>query len=270
MPFSRVLTAFLLTLLAGLSTGIGGATTLFCRKADTRFLGKALSFAAGVMLYVSFVEILAKGQSILLCALGLRRGAGYATLAFFLGLLATATLDQLLPQINTGHPGACSAEENTNFDNTSQAGLARMGLMSALAIAVHNFPEGLATFTSALQDPKLGVAIAVAIAIHNIPEGIVVAVPIYYATGNKKQAFWLALFTGLFEPVGALVGYLLLAPFLNEVVFGLAFMFIAGIMVFISLAELLPAARQYADDSTVNRSLLAGMAVMATSLLLFM
>ncbi len=144
-----------------------------------------------------------------------------------------------------------------------------MGLMAALAIAIHNFPEGLATFASALKDPKLGVAIAAAIAIHNIPEGIAVAVPIYYDTGNKSKAFWYALLSGISEPVGALVGYLLLAPFFGDTVLGLLFAFVAGIMVFISLDELLPAAREYGEEHVVIYGLVGGMAVMAVSLLLF-
>ncbi|MDO8898827.1 MAG: ZIP family metal transporter, partial [Bacteroidales bacterium] len=142
-------------------------------------------------------------------------------------------------------------------------------MFTALAIAIHNFPEGLATFTAALTDPALGVAIAVAIAIHNIPEGIAVSVPIYFATGNRKKAFWLSFSSGLAEPVGALVGFLILMPFLNPMVFGLLFALVAGIMVFISLDELLPAAEEYGEHHLSIYGLVAGMAVMAISLLLF-
>lgn len=144
-----------------------------------------------------------------------------------------------------------------------------MGTFTALAIAIHNFPEGIATFTAALQDPGLGVAITVAIAIHNIPEGIAVAVPIYFATGDKKKAFKLSFLSGLAEPVGALVAFLLLMPFLNDIMFGLIFAAVAGIMVFISLDELLPAAKKYDEGHLSIYGLVAGMAVMAISLLLF-
>jgi len=146
----------------------------------------------------------------------------------------------------------------------------RMGMFTALAIAIHNFPEGLATFTAAMQDPKLGVAIAVAIAIHNIPEGIAVGVPIYYATGDRKKAFKLSFLSGLSEPVGAVVGYVLLFRYLNDVVFGVLFAVVAGIMVFISLDELLPMAREYGKAHLAIYGLVAGMLVMAVSLLLFM
>jgi len=145
----------------------------------------------------------------------------------------------------------------------------RMGLFTALAIAIHNFPEGLATFTAALTDPHLGVAIAVAIAIHNIPEGIAVSIPIFYATGSRKKAFWLSLSSGLAEPVGAAIGFLLLMPFLTPVVFGVLFASVAGIMVFISLDELLPAAEEYGEHHLSIYGLIAGMGVMAISLLMF-
>ncbi|MCG8411206.1 MAG: zinc transporter ZupT, partial [Bacteroidales bacterium] len=147
--------------------------------------------------------------------------------------------------------------------------LMKMGIFTALAIAIHNFPEGLATFTAALTDPSLGVAIAVAIAIHNIPEGIAVSVPIYYATKNKKKAFWYSFLSGLAEPVGALIGYLILMPFLTPTIFGVLFAGVAGIMVFISIDELLPAAREYGEHHLSIYGLVAGMAVMGISLLLF-
>jgi ZIP family zinc transporter len=144
-----------------------------------------------------------------------------------------------------------------------------MGLFTALAIAIHNFPEGLATFAAGLNDPAIGISIAIAIAIHNIPEGIAVSVPISYATGNKRKAFLLSFLSGLAEPVGALVGYFILFSFFNETVVGLLFASIAGIMVFISLDELLPTAREYGQHHLSMYGLVAGMIVMAASLLLF-
>jgi ZIP family zinc transporter len=145
----------------------------------------------------------------------------------------------------------------------------RMGMLTALAITIHNFPEGLATFTSSVKDPSLGIAIAVAVAIHNIPEGIAVSIPVYYATGDKKKAFRLSFLSGLSEPLGALIGYLILFRFFNDVVFGVLFAMVAGIMVFISLDELLPTAREYGEAHLSIYGLIAGMLVMAVSLLLF-
>ena len=146
--------------------------------------------------------------------------------------------------------------------------LRRTGVFTALAIAVHNFPEGLATFTMALDQPATGAAIAVAIAIHNVPEGIAVSVPLYYATGNRKKAFLWSFLSGLAEPLGAVVGFVILLPFLSPAVFGVLFAGVAGIMVFISLDELLPAAEQYGEHHLCIYGLIAGMGVMAVSLLL--
>jgi ZIP family zinc transporter len=144
-----------------------------------------------------------------------------------------------------------------------------MGILSALAIAIHNFPEGLATFIGGLQDPALGMSIAAAVAIHNIPEGIAVSVPLYYATGSRKKAFGLSFLSGLSEPVGAIIGFFLLLPFFNDFIFGLLFAVVAGIMVFISLDELLPTAEKYGEHHLAMYGVVAGMAVMATSLVLF-
>ena len=145
----------------------------------------------------------------------------------------------------------------------------RTGIFTALAVGIHNFPEGLATFISALQEPSVAIPIVVAIAIHNIPEGIAVSVPIYYATGNKKKAFLLSLVSGLSEPVGALIGYIILLPFMSETLFGILFAVVAGIMVFISLDELLPSARAYGEHHLSIYGMVAGMTVMAVSLWLF-
>ena len=144
-----------------------------------------------------------------------------------------------------------------------------MGMFSALAIAIHNFPEGLATFIGAMSDPALGISIAVAIAIHNIPEGIAVSVPIYYATGSRKKAFWLSFLSGLAEPVGAVIGYFILRSVFNDSTFGFIFAGVAGIMIYISLDELLPTAEEYGEHHVAIGGLIAGMAVMAVSLLLF-
>jgi ZIP family zinc transporter len=147
--------------------------------------------------------------------------------------------------------------------------LKRMGVLTALAIGIHNFPEGIATFTAALTEPKLGISIAVAIAIHNIPEGIAVSVPMYFSTQSRKKAFWYSFTSGLAEPVGAIVGFFLLRAILDDSTFGFVFAAVAGIMVFISIDELLPTAREYDTGHKSIYGLVAGMFVMALSLLLF-
>jgi len=268
---SNIAIAFGLTLAAGLSTGIGSAMALVSKRTNTRFLSGSLGFSAGVMIYVSFVEILGKARQTLVAVWGQRTGNWLLLAAFFSGILFIAIIDRLVPAIENPHE-IHRVEELTsaNRQKMERPQLMRMGIMTALAIAIHNFPEGIATFASALSDTSLGVAIAVAVAIHNIPEGIAVSVPIFYATGNRRRAFWLSFLSGLAEPLGAVVGYLLFMSFFNDTVFGFIFAAVAGIMVFISLDELLPAAREYGEHHLAIYGLVMGMLVMALSLQLFL
>jgi zinc transporter, ZIP family len=265
-PMSPIVLAFSLTLLAGLATGIGSAIAFFARRTNTRFLAVSLGFSAGVMIYVAFVEILHKAQASLSAAHGPRAGALYAVLAFFAGIAFIALVDQLVPSAENPHE-IRGPEDMARPEHA--VALQRMGGFMALAIGIHNFPEGLATFIATLQDPRLGIPIAAAISIHNIPEGIAVSVPIFYATGSRRKAFTLSFLSGLAEPVGALLGYLLLRTVVTDSAFGLVFAAVAGIMVFISLDELLPAAQRYGEHHLCIGGLVGGMAVMALSLLLF-
>ncbi|HOW24345.1 MAG TPA: zinc transporter ZupT [Bacteroidales bacterium] len=268
MENKTLLFAFGLTLFAGLSTGIGSALAFFTKRTNTKFLSGALGFSAGVMIYVSLVEIFAKAKDQLVTDLGARPGYWVTVLSFFAGMLLIAVIDRLIPSFENPHELRKIEDIRPGMQDKNQR-LMRMGLFTALAIGIHNFPEGLATFMAALTKPELGIAIAVAIAIHNIPEGIAVSVPIYFATGNKRKAFIHSFLSGLSEPVGALVGYLILLPFLSPMLFGILFAGVAGIMVFISLDELLPAAEEYGEHHLSIYGLVAGMAVMAVSLLLF-
>lgn len=266
--FENVLFAFGLTLFAGLATGIGSVLAFFTKTTNTKFLSLALGFSAGVMIYVSMIEIFVKAQDALVGALGDGLGNWATVGGFFGGMLLIALIDKFIPTQGNPHELKKVEEMNKGNNGVDDAALLKMGTFTALAIGIHNFPEGIATFTSALQDPKLGVAIAIAVAIHNIPEGIAVSVPIYFATGNRKKAFKLSFLSGLAEPIGALVAFFILMPFLNDVMFGIIFAAVAGIMVFISLDELLPAAKKYDEAHTSIYGLIAGMAVMALSLLL--
>lgn len=264
-----VLIAFSLTLFAGLATGIGSAMAFFAKQTNTKFLSIALGFSAGVMIYVSFVEIFSKAQDSMTNAFGKVPGTWYTVLAFFGGIFIIGIIDQLVPSFENPHE-LKDVEDMERRTNTRDPKLLRMGMFTALAIAIHNFPEGLATFAAALSDASLGISIAIAIAIHNIPEGISVSVPIYYASGSKKKAFAYSFLSGVSEPVGALIGYFLLFQFFNDVMFGLLFAVVAGIMVFISLDELLPSAQKYGEHHLSIYGLVAGMMVMALSLLMFM
>ena len=200
----NVLFAFGLTLFAGLATGIGSAIAFFSRRTNTKFLSIALGFSAGVMLYVSFIEIFFKAKDSLVAELGTKPGTWATVGAFFGGILLAGLIDKLVPSFENPHEIhkveemealAMGGEEKVQ----EMKKLYRMGIFTAIAIAIHNFPEGLATFAAALKDPSIGIPIAVAIAIHNIPEGIAVSVPIYYATGSRKKAFYLSFLSGLSE-----------------------------------------------------------------------
>jgi ZIP family zinc transporter len=279
--FSSIAIAFGLTLLAGLATGIGSCIAFFAKQTNTRFLCVSLGFSAGVMLYVSFVEIMDTARQTLTASFGATAGNWYTALAFFGGIACIAAIDRLVPGSENPHElrsvedvqgcvgtGECALPEDREQERLS--GLRRTGVFTALAIGIHNFPEGLATFTMSLSHPSTGVAIAVAIAIHNIPEGIAVSVPMYYATGSRTKAFTWSFLSGLAEPVGALVGFLVLLPFLTPGLMGTLFAGVAGIMVYISLDELLPAAERYGEHHLCIYGLIAGMAVMAVSLLLML
>jgi ZIP family zinc transporter len=263
--------AFGLTLFAGLGTGLGGAFAFFAKRTNTKFLALALGFSAGVMIYISMAEIFFQGQAALTAALGARTGAWVNVASFFGGIALIALIDRLVPKANNPHEMHKIEDIAENGTSRPPKTLLRTGLLTALAVTIHNFPEGLATFMSAYSNAALGIPIAVAIAIHNIPEGIAVSVPVYYATGSRKKGLVYSLLSGLSEPVGALLGFWLISAFLDAqgIALGVVFAFVAGIMVFISLDELLPAARAYGDEHLPIYGVVAGMAVMAVSLNLF-
>lgn len=279
----NVLFAFALTLFAGLSTGIGSALAFFTKKSNTRFLAISLGFSAGVMIYVSMIEIFFKARTSLMGELGPVKGSWITVISFFGGIFLIGIIDKLVPssenphelhsieEMNEEHPdeGHHVEQIRRREEAIKNQKLLRMGLFTAIAISIHNLPEGLATFIAALQEPKVAIPIAVAIAIHNIPEGIAVSVPIYYATGSRRKAFYYSFLSGLSEPVGALLGYLVLMPIMSDALMGIIFALVAGIMVFISLDELLPSAREYGEHHLSMYGLVAGMMVMAVSLLLF-
>ena len=269
MDQGNLLFAFGLTLFAGLSTGIGSALAFFSNRTNKRFLSGALGFSAGVMIYLSFTEILTKSIAALMEVYQDEKMANMAAVAgFFGGMIFIAIIDRFVPE--HGNPHEAHAVEDMGADAPHDPALMRMGMFTALAIAIHNFPEGLATFASAMNDPNLGISIALAVAIHNIPEGVSVSVPIYFATGSRKKAFWYSFLSGLSEPAGAAIGYFLLQTVFTPAMFGYIFSGVGGIMVFISLDELLPTAKEYGTGHVAIYGVMAGMAVMAVSLFLFM
>ncbi|MCQ4873809.1 zinc transporter ZupT [Butyricimonas paravirosa] len=268
LTWDNVLLAFALTLFAGLSTGIGSAIAFLTKKTNKKFLSLSLGFSAGVMIYVSFVELFPTAQEALRESYSEKISDIITVISFFGGMGLIAIIDKLIPSYENPHEvKSVESMEHQPHDKK----LMRMGIFSALAIGIHNFPEGLATFIAGLSNPEIAYPIAFAIAIHNIPEGIAVSVPIYFATGNRKKAFKLSFLSGLSEPLGAIIGFLLIYTFIgiNSVILGVLFALVAGIMVFISLDELLPTAKEYGAHHLSIYGLVAGMGLMAFSLLLF-
>ncbi len=272
----NILLAFTLTLLAGLATGIGGLFAFFTKELSPKFLAASLGLSAGVMIYISFVEMFPEALESLVEVYGDTRGYIYTTIAFFIGVGLIALIDKLVPNYENPHEPRDVSEmdcddlramKSSQIEN-GKGEFKRVGVFSAFAIGLHNFPEGLVTFMAAMYDPALGITIAVAIAIHNIPEGVAIAVPIYYATGSRKKALAWSVLAGLTEPLGALIGFFLLRAFISDSMFGFTFALVAGIMVYISLDELLPTAEKYGEHHVAIIGVFSGMIIMALSLIL--
>ena len=277
MNFHTSLIAILTALLAGLCTGLGGILVLLFKRIPQKMLSLMLGFSAGIMLYLSFIEIFEEAQSLLVSTQGVLKGKLVAVLAFFLGALITVLIHEGVPEpALTRSPFSDDAYDNLTgkgsaiLSASSFKGLGRIyktGVFTALAVTLHNFPEGMAAYISGIKSTGLGTSIALAIAIHNVPEGVAIAVPVYYATGSRKKAFSMALLSGLSEPVGALLTALILGPVITDFLFGVILGAVAGIMVIISIIELLPAARESGGNFLSVMGLLLGMAVMAASIL---
>jgi len=268
MSEHTVLLAFGLTLIAGLATGIGSLIALIAKRTNTKFLCVSLGFSAGVMIYVSFMDIIPIAKEELTMHLGDKTGMLSLLLAFFGGMGLITLIDFLIPKPNNPHE--LQDVEEMSKPSDQKKSLYRTGMMTALALVIHNFPEGVATFTSAISGGlSIAIPITIAIALHNIPEGIAVSVPIYHATGSRRKAFWMSLLSGLTEPLGAVLAYLFLMPFWSPLVNGIVLAAVAGIMVYISLDELLPTAEKYGEHHLSISGLIAGMMIMALSLFLF-
>lgn len=263
-PLQNIIFAFLITLLSGLATAIGGGIVLFAKKTNRDFLSSTMGFSAGAMIYVSFVEILPKAINYTNQS-HTKLGAFFGILSFFLGILLIAVIDKFIPSVENPHE---FKEKRIEDLSHQQKKLLRVGAMTALIISIHNFPEGIVTFFTSIDNIGLGISIGIAITLHNIPEGIAVSVPIFQATHSKKKAFLFSVLSGLAEPLGALIGFAFLAPFLSPALLGWIYGAVAGVMVYISIDELLPAAQTYGKHHLSIYGFMLGMFTMAISLVL--
>lgn len=266
MEVNNWIIALALSLFAGLSTGVGGLFVLLFKTTNKKFLSVALGFSAGIMIYISFMEILPDARGHLITGIGKESSGWMTLLAFFTGIFLIAAIDKMIPSYENPHEiHSIEEADKCKVTNGSQK-LMKTSILTAIAITIHNFPEGMVTFLSGMSQIKLGIVIAIAVAIHNIPEGIAVAIPVYCATGSKRKAFLYSLLSGVAEPIGAVVAFLFLSPYINETVLGFMFAAIAGIMIYISFDELLPSAREYGEHHLTIYGLLSGMLVMGISL----
>ncbi len=286
MNGSPLLFAFGITLFAGLATGIGGLIAFFAKRTKTTFLAFSLGFSAGVMIFISFTEILTESGEIMCLYYSHDTAAWLTFVSFVAGIGLSAAIDKILPsegnphelkrveQMNPGtrDPGKpeCQGrrQHHKGRPGPRDQKLMRIGTFTAIAIGIHNFPEGIATFMSAMSDVTIGISIAIAVAIHNIPEGIAVSVPVYYATGSKKKALAWSVLSGFSEPIGAIAGYFILTLFNSDISLGYVFGMVAGIMVYISFDELLPAAHKYGKHHVAIYGLISGMIVIGLSLIM--
>ena len=285
MDRSTVLFAFGITLFAGLATGIGGLIAFFARRTKTTFLAFSLGFSAGVMIFISFTELLTDAGEIMKMNYDSNVAAWLTFMSFIAGIGLSAAIDKILPSEGNPHelkrveqmhpesrhqdkPECQGRRQRRGWAGVRDQKLMRVGVFTAIAIGVHNFPEGIATFMSAMSDVAIGISIAFAIAIHNIPEGIAVSVPVCYATGSRRKALIWSILSGFSEPVGAVAGYFILRLFNTDISLGYVFAMVAGIMVYISFDELLPAAHKYGKHHVAIYGLISGMILIGLSIIL--
>lgn len=268
LSLENILIALGLTLFAGMATGIGALLAFFTRATNTKVIATALGLSAGVMVYISFMELLPEAMNEMELLEHGTMGKIYVLATFFAGMGLAALIDFFIPEDENPHEYHDTCELRNKPTGNQKSRLKRTGFMLALAIGIHNFPEGIATFVSALEGIKVALPIVIAIAIHNIPEGIAVSVPIYHTTGNRSKALTYTFLTGLTEPIGALCGLLFLLPFWTPIVSSLLLSAVAGIMVFISFDELLPSAEGFGHHHYSISGVIAGMAIMAISLII--
>lgn len=262
----EVLPALLLSTIAGMSTAVGSLIALFSKKDDTRFLSLSLGFSAGVMVTVSFAELLPEAQKNI-SAVCPRYGSAIAAACLAAGVAIAVLIDIMIP--SPSGISVPSAAAQGAASGAAASSMMRMGIVTAIAITVHNFPEGIATFMAGYSDMRIGLPVALSIAMHNIPEGIAVAVPVYYGTGSRVKAFLYSALSGLSEPLGALLAYLCLAPFLNGATLGGVFGMVAGIMVYIAFGELVPASERYRRPRAAVAGIVGGALLMLFAMAAF-
>lgn len=251
---AAALRALILSFFAGMSTLLGALIIFLTNKKSEKLVTISLGFAGGVMISVSFTDLLPNANALLTEYGGYRFGILSEVFFLLAGVAMAGLLDKFVPH-----------EPEENGDGKVHENLFRVGFVSTMAIGLHNFPEGIATFMAGYEDMALGISIAAAIAMHNIPEGISVAMPIYFATGNKMKALKYTFLSGIAEPLGALLAFFVLKPFINDLTLGIIFALISGVMLYIAIEELIPSSRQYGYSKEALFATFMGIALMPLS-----
>ncbi|MBR4126698.1 MAG: zinc transporter ZupT [Alphaproteobacteria bacterium] len=244
--------AFVLSTAAGAATVLGCFPVFFSSGKNERVLAVALGLAAGVMLSVSFLELYPEAERLFKTELSGKQAVLVSVLCLLAGVFSAAVVDRFVPH----------EDFNPETGEAAHKNLYRTGMLSVIVIGLHNFPEGIATFMAGYENLSLGASIALAVAIHNIPEGLCIAVPIYYVTHDKKKAVLYTALSGMAEPVGAMAAFWILHPFLNDALLGGVFALVAGIMVYVTVEELIPSSRQYKHDREALWATFAGICLM--------
>ena len=247
----EIIGPILISTIAGLSTVLGGLTIFLKIKKENinKFITFCLSFSIAVMIGISITDLIPESSKTILETFGILRGIVICILTFVIGMCLVTFINKKLNKISS------------KIDTTTDSGLYKVGILSMLALMLHNLPEGIATFMTSYKDISLGISLGIAIMLHNIPEGISIAVPLYYATGSKKEAIKKTFISGLAEPLGAILAFIFLSKFINDVFISIILIAVAGIMITLSINELLPQAQKYKENKYINLGLLCGLIV---------
>ena len=272
------LMALLLSTFAGLSTVIGGFVTFFIKENSLKFLSFGLGLSAGVMLFISLVDLYPNACEMLKNQMG-ENFVWLAIIFFALGILMAVLIDFFIPdhiqgqmftkQIGANEKKIDSADGEKDENAIISIGkIKKAGILTAIVVAIHNLPEGLATFFLTTQDVMLGLGIVFAIAIHNIPEGMAISIPVYQATHSKRKAFWYSFLSGMAEPVGGVIGFIVIKTLFPNLCIGVLFALVAGIMTYISIDTLLPLSKDYDTGHYSIRGVVFGLIIMGITLIL--
>lgn len=244
--------AFLISTIAGMSTLLGGIIIFLNIKENKiqKFISFCLAFSIAIMIGISITDLIPSSFFNILFNFKLSKAIFIILLSFIIGVVTVLFINKLM-------------------DKQDSNSLYKLGILSMFALMLHNFPEGIATFIGSVQDEALGIKLSLAIMFHNIPEGISIAVPIYYATGSKKKALYNTFLSGLAEPLGALLAYIFLKNYITDVMISIVLLFVAGIMITLSIQEMLPKALSYKENKFIYLGLFIGILLLILNHFLF-